>query len=326
MVGVSEVSTSDWLSNKVLFDEDLISRTEAYVHSVKALRLELQRLWVRAGRPSPKKMSQGSNVPQGAVETFLNDVDTALPSHREVAAMVKAAGEPMEVMTQWLKRVAFLEGERKYLADARRFRQLQNETMAKMVGADRTEVTTEPPAVDAPLGMALKAEDDLAYRAALRLLMENAGLSYAQVAENTKGRISKSTAHRLVSEMSLPKAENVKFFVEGCGATPEQAALWLSSLKTLQEGVNESVPVRTSVPPDGRWEWVDYPVVYLPFSGSRKEDGIEVRLRITPSSRRAMAGLAAEEILAEVLTVMSESEDEKVAAAEFVKVGETSGC
>uniref|UniRef100_UPI003F49AC41 hypothetical protein n=1 Tax=Amycolatopsis sp. CA-082387 TaxID=3239918 RepID=UPI003F49AC41 len=310
----------------------LAGRQEAFVQSVKMLRGEIMRLWIRRGRPSPAQLARAAGVAQGNIETFLGDLDTALPSMRELDAMIKALGEPPAVYPQWRRRLAFLEGEREYLEQARR-------AAAVVVVRDRRRIelfespAAEPPVadVDAPLGKALKARNGAEYRAALRLLMENASLSYTTIAENTNGKISRSTAHRLVTDEGLPKVpENVRIFVEGCGATSEQVALWLSTLDALHEGTNEPVAsvLGTSKLLEGRWEWVDGPTFYLPFSGKRNEEGTEVRFRITRTSRRELNEIAFTVSLAMTSALMitsGTSKNDRVGYAAAAAAGITGG-
>jgi hypothetical protein len=78
--------------------------------------------------------------------------------------------------------------------------------------------------IDRPLTTALSATTAPAFNDALHQLMQEADLSFRQVAENSGHRISRSTAHRMVTtEDVLPaRAEQVYAFAEACGANETQ--------------------------------------------------------------------------------------------------------
>src|SRR5262245_47776299 len=88
---------------------------------------------------------------------------------------------------------------------------------------------------DEPLDKALEATTPDEFVAQLRALRSLVGMSFKDIATASHDRLPKSTCHWMLQPGNFPaRAEQVREFVEACGANPVDANHWLVAYARAQ--------------------------------------------------------------------------------------------
>jgi hypothetical protein len=201
----------------------------------------LTQQWVTAGGPSTEEMARRAGVPSDGFPS-LADSQTEPLKWADAELLLRGCGVLVANMQWWRAQHNARRGTE--------IKSLPGQDRVPMARSPRTKRSTarrpddtpdpddtprrEPPLSDCvqPVKNARSVEDFLS---CLKELRGWAGVSFGDIARDSGGTISKSTAHGILTRNKLPTREQAKAFVSGCNVSSAELEIWLDAWNRLAE-------------------------------------------------------------------------------------------
>jgi hypothetical protein len=178
------------------------------VDARRVFRDDLFALWRKIGTPSILALALRMKHPVARYQ-FLTDLGgPSLPDWMDVQALLEAAGEThLDTVTHWRRRWETLYEpchDRDRTSDRDRAKGILRNALG------------------------VKSREEFVMR--LEDLRKALNISFAQIARNAQRALPRSTANWMVQRGNFPtRADQVRHFVSACGATAEEANLWIQA-------------------------------------------------------------------------------------------------